>query len=146
VLVFVLLATASCFLPARKADLIKSSGCPEATKYLPIYVDGYFGINPDKGISVDAGYESAYPYAKFAFSSEPDARTSLQANVIVANQGNNGLGKANRTEYPASDGQSKWPIYDFRGREISFHDRVRISGFLIEPCVFKVEKIEKLEF
>lgn len=143
-LVCILLGTASCSLPATRAELNTSDGCPQATKYRPIYVEGYFGVDSEKGISVDAGYEAMYPYAKFTFSSEPGAKTKLQVNVLVANQGNNGPERTSRTELPLSRSQSEWPIYDSRGVEISFRDRVRSTGFMIDPCVFKVEKIETL--
>ncbi|HLA10384.1 MAG TPA: hypothetical protein VJ023_07290, partial [Pyrinomonadaceae bacterium] len=130
--------------PAQKIELSKSGDCPQVKDWQHVFVEGYFGIDP---VGINGGYEGQYPNQQFAFSSdpngkfwaayeqegaspEPHARTKLLAAVTMANYGSNGPEIANRTR-DSSHGKPdhKWHIY--QRREISFDDRVRITGFWI---------------
>jgi hypothetical protein len=130
-------------LPAQKVALSKSGDCPTTREFQRVIVEGYFVIPADQRVSVNGGYESNYPYAKFTFSAEPGAKSKFAANVIWANQGANGPEKANRTELTGSGDRRVWLIYDNHGREIKADDRVKITGLIVDPCEVRVDKIEK---
>jgi hypothetical protein len=134
----------SCILPAQKLDLSTSRECPEVKWYRRVAVEGYFGIDPKKGVSTEGGFENVYPFSRFAFSAKPGVDSKLEAAVVRANEGNNGPEIANRTEFRGSGDQATWHLFDEQGREIGFGDRVRITGPMIRECVIKADRIERL--
>jgi len=138
--------------PAQKIELSKSGDCPQRKGSSEcVYIDGYFGIAADIADIHGYGYHpDAPPRAGFTFSAEPRARTELGAYVTIEDSQ-----VANRTRNLRLEGNpladDKWLIYDDQQREISFDDRVRITGFMFlsmstsnYPCAVMVSKIEKL--
>jgi hypothetical protein len=77
-------------------------------------------------------------------SAEPSVNSKFKVAIIWAGQAMNGSKKDSRTELVESGNHRKWRIYDKGLREISSDDKVRITGFIIEPCVVKADRIEKL--
>jgi hypothetical protein len=144
VLACLLVIFLSSCLPAQKVALSKSGDCPPTRKFQRVIVDGRFVIPADQRISVNGGYESNHPQAQFTFSAAQGAKSKFTANVIWANQGLNGPEKANRTELTGSGDQRVWIIYDKQGREIKANDMVKITGLIVDACVVRVDKIEKL--
>lgn len=139
-----LLGMTSCILPAQKLDLSTSRVCPQIKWYRRVAVEGYFGIDPRKGVSTEGGFEDVYPFSRFAFSAKPGTESIFDAAVVRANEGNNGPEIASRTELTGRGDQATWHLFDEQGREIGFGDRVRITGPIIRECVIKVDRIEKL--
>src|SRR5438445_12140106 len=72
----------SCSLITKHVELSQSGECPQAEKYQRVYVDGYFGVDPETGVTVDAGYEGNHPYAKFSFSGERGSKSKFRAGVV----------------------------------------------------------------
>ena len=145
-LLFIALALGviACFSPAQRLELSQSGDCPQTKEDQRIFAEGYFSIDPKKGVATESGYEGNHPYSRFSFSAEPNSRSKFEAAVVRANEGSNGSDRANRTEPVKNGDQIAWHIYDDQRREISFNDKVRITGIIIRDCVVKVEKIEKL--
>ena len=127
-------------LPPEKVTLSTSGECPKTKDWQRISVDGYFGNYSDARIDVNPGYEGNHPYGYFPFSAAPAIRTEFRAALVWSNQGANGPDKAGRMDQGADD---KWRIYDNQSREIGVNERVRITGVMIEPCVVKVDSIER---
>ena len=139
-----ILNTGSCFLPAQRLELKKIGDCPATREGQRIFAEGYFSIDPEKGVATEGGYESMYPFSRFNFSVESNSKSKFEAAVVRANAGNNGPSRANRTEPTKNGDQVVWNIYDNWERQISFNDKVRVTGVMISDCVVKVDKIEKL--
>ncbi len=137
------LSLGCCLGPAERIELGKTGECPSAREGKCVTVEGFFGI-PEKGLTTEAGYEASYPYTRFAFSAEQAAKSKFEAGLVRANDGNNGPEKANRMMFAERGVQPPFHIYDNLRNEVSFNDRVRISGVMIRDCVVKVDKIEKL--
>jgi len=138
------LGMGACLSPAHKLDLSASGDCPQAEEGQRIVVEGYFGIAPEKGVETESGYEGNHPYSRFNFSAGPNSKSKFEAAVVRANEGNNGSERASRTELIKSGTQQAWRIHDNERREVSFNDKVRVTGIMIRDCVVKVDRIERL--
>ena len=92
----------------------------------------------------NAGYEGNHPYAKFSFSGERGSKSKFRAGVVWTNQGANGSEKANRSDLAQSVSDRVWLIYDDSSKQINLEDRVRVTGWVIDACTLKVDKIERL--
>jgi hypothetical protein len=120
-LVFVM---ASCAPATQRVELSGSGICPQTEEDQRVSVEGYFGIDSERGVVTEAGWEGIYPYSRFAFSAEPGAKSMFEAAVVRADEGSNGAETANRTKPTVSGAQTSWHIFDNQRREISFGDRV----------------------
>ena len=141
---YLLLLSLSSCLPAQKVTLGGPGDCPPPAGLWRVTVEGYFGVGADQSVSTHGGYESSYPYARFPFSAEPGVKSKFAAAVVWAGQGLNGPERTNRTELAGSGNERAWVIYDNQGWEIKVSDKVRVTGRMIEPCVVRADKIEKL--
>jgi len=121
----------SCFSPAQRLELSKTGDCPQTKESQRIFVEGYFSIDPNKGVETESGYEGTHPYSRFSFSAAPNSQSKFEAAVVRANEGSNGPDRANRTEPVKNGDQVLWHLYDNQRREIGLNDRVRITGILI---------------
>jgi hypothetical protein len=134
---------ASCVAP-QKIELKNAGDCPHnISEGKRLIVEGFFGINPEEGVATTAGSEARHPSAKLAFCNQPGGDCSFQVTLVMARDGDNGPDVANRTLYNDYT-HPHYHIYDSKGQEIDFNDRVRVTGTLVESCRLKVEKIEKL--
>jgi|GEM_PF-4642979 len=131
-------------LPPRKAENNKPGVCQNKKAGERVSLEGYFGLNKYGSIVIEGGYENIHPYGRFTFSTKQEGKAEFEAALYVMNTGINGSEKANRTEPKGKGDNLKWQIYDNERKEISFNDRVRITGFTMDDCTVQVERIEKL--